>query len=89
MTMKKFGEIVTEEFGLASKVLEQALQAQKEGKDLIGEILIKNGELDEFSVLQVLGIMFDMEVRKSLPPDFKTAQNNSDRHGGRILFCHE
>ncbi len=70
--MKKFGEIVTEEFGLASKVLEQALQAQKEGNDLIGEILIKNGELDEFSVLQVLGIMFDMEVRKSLPSDFKT-----------------
>jgi general secretion pathway protein E len=70
--MKKFGEIVTGEFGLASKVLEQALQAQKEGNELIGEILIKNGELDEYSVLQVLGVMFDMEVRKSLPPDFKT-----------------
>jgi general secretion pathway protein E len=70
--MKKFGEIVTGEFGLASKVLEQALQAQKEGNELIGEILIKNGELDEYSVLQVLGVMFDMEVRKSLPSDFKT-----------------
>ena len=70
--MKKFGEILIEEFGLASTALEKALQAQKEGDDLIGEILIKNGELDELTVLQVLGMMFDMEVRKSLPSDFKT-----------------
>jgi general secretion pathway protein E len=70
--MKKFGEISTEEYGLASKVLQQALQDQKEGGDLIGEILTKNGELDEYTVLQVLGVTFDMEVRKSLPPDFKT-----------------
>ena len=70
--MKKIGEILTEEFGLASKALEKALKAQKEGDDLIGEILIKNGELDELTVLQVIGMMFDMEVRKSLPPDIKT-----------------
>lgn len=70
--MKKFGEIVTEEFGLASKALEDALQAQKEDGDLIGEILVKNGELDEFTVLQVLSMMFDMEVRKSLPGEFRT-----------------
>jgi general secretion pathway protein E len=70
--MKKFGEILIEEFGLASKALEQALQSQKEGGDLIGEILVKNGELDEFTVLQVLGMMFDMEVRKSLPAEFQT-----------------
>ena len=70
--MKRIGEILVEEFGLASKALEQALDSQKEGDDLIGEILIKNGELDEFTVLQVLGIMFDMEVRKSLPSDIKT-----------------
>ena len=72
MGVKKIGEILIEEFGLASKALEKALHAQKEGGDLIGEILIKNGELDEFTVLQVLGMMFDMEVRKSLPVDFKT-----------------
>jgi general secretion pathway protein E len=72
MGVKKIGEILIEEFGLASKALEKALHAQKEGGDLIGEILIKNGELDEFTVLQVLGMMFDMEVRKSLPADFKT-----------------
>ncbi len=70
--MKKFGEILVEDFGLASKALEEALQSQKEGDDLIGEILIKNGELDELTVLQVLGLMFDMEVRKSLPAEFKT-----------------
>ena len=70
--MKRIGELLIEEFGLASKALEQALDAQKEGGDLIGEILIKNGELDEFTVLQVLGMMFDMEVRKSLPADIKT-----------------
>ena len=70
--MKRIGELLVEEFGLAPKALEQALNAQKEGGDLIGEILIKNGELDEFTVLQVLGMMFDMEVRKSLPSDIKT-----------------
>lgn len=69
--MKRIGELLIEEFGLASKALEQALNAQKEGDDLIGEILIKNGELDEFTVLQVLGMMFDMEVRKSLPSVIK------------------
>lgn len=72
MAMKRAREISIEEFGLASKVLEQALKAQKEGDDLIAEILIKNGELDEFTVLQILGLMFDMEVRKSIPLDFKT-----------------
>ena len=72
MGMKKFGEILIEEFGLASSALEQALKIQKEGDDLIGEILVKNGELDELTVLQVLGMMFDMEVRKTLPADIKT-----------------
>ncbi len=72
MSMKKFGEILIDEFGLASAALEKALKAQKEGDDLIGEILIKNGELDELTVLQVIGMMFDMEVRKSLPSDIKT-----------------
>jgi general secretion pathway protein E len=70
--MKKIGEKLIEEFGLASTALETALLSQKEGDDLIGEILIKNGELDELTVLQVVGMMFDMEVRKSLPSDIKT-----------------
>lgn len=72
MGMKRFGEIVTDEFGLASMALEQALKDQKEGDDLIREILAKNGELDELTVLQVLGIMFDIEVRKALPADIRT-----------------
>ena len=72
MGMKKFGEILVEEFGLASSALERALKIQQEGDDLIGEILVKNGELDELTVLQVLGMMFDMEVRKTLPSDIKT-----------------
>lgn len=72
MGMKKFGEILVEKFGLASSALERALKIQKEGDDLIGEILVKNGELDELTVLQVLGMMFDMEVRKTLPSDIKT-----------------
>jgi general secretion pathway protein E len=85
--MKKFGEILIEEFGLASKALEDALQSQKEGGDLIGEILVKNGELDEFTVLQVLGMMFDMEVRKSLPADFKT--DFTDRVSISFLKLHK
>jgi len=70
--MRKFGEILIEEFGLASMALEHALKMQEEGGDLIGEILVKNGELDELTVLQVLGLMFEIEVRKSLPSEIKT-----------------
>ncbi len=70
--MKKIGEILIEECGLTSTVVERALQAQKESYNLVGEILIKNGEVDELIVLQALGRQFGIEVQKSLPSDIKT-----------------
>mgnify|MGYP000025304554 FL=1 len=70
--MKRIGEILIEDYGLTSTAFESALQAQKESGDLIGEILKKNGEVDEVVLLQALGRQFGIEVRRNLPTDINT-----------------
>ncbi|MGW8194161.1 MAG: GspE/PulE family protein, partial [Desulforhopalus sp.] len=70
--MKRIGEILIEDYGLSPTAFESALQAQKESGDLIGEILKKNGEVDEVVLLQALGKQFGIDVKKTLPPDINT-----------------
>ena len=70
--MRRIGEILIEECGLSSSAVERALQAQEESENLVGEILIKNGEIDELVVLYALGLQFGIEVKKSLPSDIQT-----------------
>ncbi len=70
--MEIIGKILVEEYGLAPAVLDAALEAQKNGGGLIGEILAKNRDVGEIDILQALGRQFGMEVRKSLPADIKT-----------------
>jgi general secretion pathway protein E len=72
MGMRRIGEILIEECGLSSSAVERALQAQEESENLVGEILIKNGEIDELVVLYALGLQFGIEVKKSLPSDIQT-----------------
>jgi general secretion pathway protein E len=70
--MEKIGKILSEDSGVSLSTLDAALEAQKGSGDLIGEILIKNRQVDEFDVLQALGRQYGIEVRKSLPADIKT-----------------
>ncbi len=62
---------------MSSAALDAALEAQKRSGDSgsgdsIGEILIRNKQVDEIDVLQALGRQYGIEVRKSLPTDIKT-----------------
>jgi len=70
--MKKIGEILIEKCGLTPDALKHALEKQEEGGGRIGEILIKNGDVDEIDVLRAIGELFDLEVRKTLPADIQT-----------------
>ncbi len=70
--MKKTGEILVEKYGLSVAALEKALEQQAESGGRIGEILIRNGDVDEIDVLYVLGDLFDMKVGKNLPADINT-----------------
>lgn len=70
--MKKIGRILVEDCGLSESALEAALEAQKGSGDSLGEILVKNRQVTEPDVLHALGRLYDIEVRKHLPTDFKT-----------------
>ncbi|MDK9708465.1 MAG: type II secretion system ATPase GspE [Desulforhopalus sp.] len=69
--MKKLGEILIEG-GLSPAAVEQALTSQQESSHLLGEILIKNGDIDELAVLTGLGKQFEMPVRAALPVEIDT-----------------
>ncbi len=69
---KKIGEIATERYGLSVSALEKALEKQVETKGRLGEILIKNGDLQEMDVLNGLGVQFEMEVYPRLPTNIRT-----------------
>ena len=70
--MAKIGEILIESCGLSAGALARALEKQGESGGRIGEILIKNGDVDEIDVLNALGKFFDLEVYKTLPSDIQT-----------------
>lgn len=72
INMEKIGEILINDCGLSVDALEKALEKQAEGGGRLGEILIKNGDVDEIDLLHALGKHFDMEVYKSLPADIQT-----------------
>lgn len=69
MDGKKIGEILIAKYGIPPAAVEQALLMQQETPLLLGEILIKNGEADEIDILQALGDLFDLEVRRNLPTE--------------------
>lgn len=74
--MKKIGELLIDNFGVSQNAVDVALKAQKERetetKTPIGEMLLKEGEVDEFGVLQALGQQYGMQVQKNLPSDLQT-----------------
>ena len=69
--MRKIGEILREE-GLSQAALARALDDQQLSSSLLGEILVKNGDIDELSLLRALGRQFGMEVKTALPAEINT-----------------
>lgn len=69
--MKKIGELLIDDFGVTQQAVDHALHTQEETKAPIGEILLKEGEIDEYGILQVLGLQYGMQVKKTLPPDIQ------------------
>jgi general secretion pathway protein E len=70
--MKKIGEILVEHCGLNVDALEKALVKQAESGGRIGNIVVKNGDVDEIDVLRGFGTYFEIEVRRTLPSDIQT-----------------
>ncbi len=70
--MKKIGEILVEHCGLSVDALEKALVKQAESGGRIGNIVVKNGDVDEIDVLRGFGTYFELEVRRTLPSDIQT-----------------
>ena len=75
--MKKIGELLIDNSGVSQNAVDVALKAQKERetetktKTPIGEMLLKEGEVDEFGVLQALGQQYGIQVQKTLPSDIQ------------------
>jgi len=69
--MRKLGEFLREE-GLSPAALARALEEQQLSGSLLGETLMKNGEIAEQSLLQALGKQFGMEVKTGLPAEINT-----------------
>jgi len=69
--MKKIGELLIDDFGVTETAVEGALKTQEETKASLGEILLKEGEVDEYGVLQALGLLYGMQVKKNLPSDIQ------------------
>ncbi len=69
--MKKIGELLIDDFGVSKTAVDDALKTQEETKAPIGEILLKDGEVDEYGVLQALGVQYGIEFKKMLPSDIQ------------------
>jgi len=69
--MKKIGELLIDDFGVSKSAVDKALKTQGETKTPIGEILLKEGEVDEYRVLQALGLQYGMQVKKNLPSNIQ------------------
>jgi len=69
--MKKIGELLIDDFGVSKSAVDKALKTQGETKAPIGKILLKEGEVDEYRVLQALGLQYGMQVKKNLPPNIQ------------------
>ncbi|WP_136796475.1 MULTISPECIES: type II secretion system ATPase GspE [Desulfosediminicola] len=69
--MKKLGEILKETCNLTDKAIDEAIDGRT-GNEKIGELLIRNKEVDELDVLKALGDQLQIEVKLALPPEIQT-----------------
>ena len=70
--MKKIGELLIDHFGVSKTAVEVALKTQEQTKAPIGEILLKDGQVNEYGILRALGLQYVMQVKKNLPSNIQT-----------------
>ena len=70
--MKKIGELLIDHFGVSKTAVEVALKTQEQTKAPIGEILLKDGQVNEYGILRALGLQYGMQVKKNLPSNIQT-----------------
>ncbi|BHH86015.1 type II secretion system ATPase GspE [Desulforhopalus sp. 52FAK] len=69
--MKKIGQLLIDNCGVSKDAVEEALKTQVETHIPIGEILLKEGEVDELSLLKVLGEQYGILVYRTLPTEIQ------------------
>lgn len=69
--MRRLGDILKERCNLTDEAITAAI-ARGTGSEKIGELLIKNKDVDELDVLKALGDQLRIEVKQSLPPEIQT-----------------
>jgi general secretion pathway protein E len=69
--MRKIGQLLIDTCGVSKEAVDNALKTQEETKIPIGEILLKEHEVDEFSLLKALGEQYGIMVQRTLPPDLQ------------------
>ncbi|MCG8686796.1 MAG: type II secretion system protein GspE, partial [Desulfobacterales bacterium] len=72
--MKNTAEILVliEQLGLDTEQVARAVEIQEETGEDFGRILLQQRAIDETDLLKAQGVLFDLEVKTSLPPDFDT-----------------
>ncbi len=69
---RKIGELLIDRGKITPAVLQAALDDQKASGDRLGEILIRNKEIDEVDLLEALAVQFDMEFVSTLPSEIQS-----------------
>lgn len=72
--MKNTAEILVliEQLGLDTEQVARAVETQEETGEDFGRILLQQQAIDEIDLLRAQGVLFDLEVKTSLPADFDT-----------------
>lgn len=72
--MKNTAEILVliEQLGLDTEQVARAVEIQEETGEDFGRILLQQQAIDEIDLLRAQGVLFDLEVKTSLPADFDT-----------------
>ena len=64
--------VLIEQLGLDTEQVARAVEIQEETGEDFGRILLQQRAIDETDLLKAQGVLFDLEVKTSLPPDFDT-----------------
>ncbi len=70
--MNNIAEVLVEHKILSPEELAEAAAVQEESGDSLGQILLRQKAIDEVGLLHAYGMLFGMDVVKSLPPDINT-----------------
>ena len=70
--MNNIAEVLVEHKILTPEELAEAAAVQEDSGDSLGQILLRQKVIDEVGLLHAYGMLFGLDVVKSLPPDIST-----------------